>query len=138
MRLIRRVAHLLLAWIFIQGGLDALRKPEGRAEIAGQVLDKIREVAPVSLPDDIVLVRANAGVQATAGTGLAIGVFPRTSASVLVASLIPTTIGGHPFWTIEDPAQRRQQRTHFLKNLAMLGGLLLAAAEARTTNGITK
>ena len=47
----------------------------------------------------------------------------------LIASLIPTTVAGHPFWTIEDPAARAQQRIHFLKNSAMLGGLLLVVLD---------
>ncbi|BCB85977.1 hypothetical protein Psuf_032900 [Phytohabitans suffuscus] len=42
---------------------------------------------------------------------------------------MPTTLAGHAFWEHEDPAERRTQRLHFLKNMSMLGGLLLAAAD---------
>jgi uncharacterized membrane protein YphA (DoxX/SURF4 family) len=45
----------------------------------------------------------------------------------LATSLVPTTFGGHRFWEISDPAQRAQQQVHFLKNAAILGGLLIAA-----------
>jgi hypothetical protein len=38
---------------------------------------------------------------------------------------VPTSVAGHPFWEIEDPAQRAAQQIHFKKNAAMLGGLLL-------------
>ena len=80
----------------------------------------------VPLPeDDAVVVRANAAVQVAGGALLALGRMPRLSALALIASLIPTTVAGHPFWTIEDPAARAQQRIHFLKNSWMLGGLLL-------------
>lgn len=48
---------------------------------------------------------------------------------MLAASLVPTTLAGHPFWTIEDPAARKVQRTQFHKNLAMIGGLLFVAIE---------
>jgi uncharacterized membrane protein YphA (DoxX/SURF4 family) len=46
---------------------------------------------------------------------------------VLAASLVPTTLAGHAFWTVDDPEQRKQQLAHFAKNLAILGGLILAA-----------
>ena len=34
-----------------------------------------------------------------------------------------------PYWEVEDPAARRQQRIHFFKNLGLLGGALLVCAE---------
>ena len=45
----------------------------------------------------------------------------------LGVSSVPTTFAGHRFWEIQDPAQRAQQRTHFLKNTAILGGLVVVA-----------
>jgi putative oxidoreductase len=42
---------------------------------------------------------------------------------------VPTTLAGHPFWEKEDPADRRAHQIHFLKNIGMLGGLLLAAVD---------
>jgi len=44
---------------------------------------------------------------------------------VLAACLIPTTFVGHPYWKEENPAAKANQKIHFLKNLAMLGGLLV-------------
>ena len=37
---------------------------------------------------------------------------------------MPTTLAGHAFWTIHDPATRKQQLVQFIKNTAMIGGLL--------------
>jgi uncharacterized membrane protein YphA (DoxX/SURF4 family) len=45
---------------------------------------------------------------------------------VLIGSLIPTTLAGHRFWQETDEARRSQQRIHFLKNVGLLGGLILA------------
>jgi putative oxidoreductase len=42
-------------------------------------------------------------------------------------------LAGHRYWQIEDPQQRAQQRAHFLKNVTMLGGLLIAAADTGGT-----
>jgi uncharacterized membrane protein YphA (DoxX/SURF4 family) len=66
-------------------------------------------------------------VQVGGGALLAVGIFPRLAGLALAGSLVPTTFAGHPFWQIEDPTQRAQQRVHFLKNAAILGGLLIAA-----------
>ena len=66
-------------------------------------------------------------VQLGAGGMLAAGILPRLAALALAMSVVPTTVAGHRFWEIEDPVQRARQRTQFLKNTAILGGLLLAA-----------
>ena len=58
---------------------------------------------------------------------LASGHFPRLSATVLAATLVPTTAAGHRFWEEQDPQKKAMQRIHFFKNTSMLGGLLLAA-----------
>ncbi len=42
-------------------------------------------------------------------------------------SLVPTTLAGHRFWDESDASSRAAQRIHFLKNVSMLGGLLIAA-----------
>jgi hypothetical protein len=42
---------------------------------------------------------------------------------------VPTTLAGHRFWEHEDPKERFGQLSHFLKNLGLLGGLLIAAVD---------
>ncbi len=129
MSLFRRLAHLMAAWIFVYSGIDVVRHPEGRAKMSDPFMSKLRERVPVLPADDVMLVRANAATQVAAGVVLASGRLPRLSSFILAASLVPTTLAGHPFWTIDDPKQRGAQRTQFNKNLCMLGGLLLAATE---------
>jgi putative oxidoreductase len=92
----------------------------------------MRRVLPLPA-DDTLVVRANGAVQAGAGALLAVGILPRLSALALVGSLVPTTLGGHAFWTVEDPASRKQQQVQFIKNLAMLGGLVYAVSAGRET-----
>jgi hypothetical protein len=60
---------------------------------------------------------------------LAMGLLPRLSSLAIAATLVPTTIAGHRYWEAEDDSERAQQRIHFLKNLAIFGGLLIAAAD---------
>jgi putative oxidoreductase len=121
----------MLGWLFVSAGVDVFRNPGGRADAAGEVLAQVRRVMPALPGDDVTVVRANAVVQTVAGATLGLGKFPRVSALVLACSLVPTTVGGHAFWTVADPVRRGQQRVQFNKNLAMLGGLLLAATWPR-------
>jgi uncharacterized membrane protein YphA (DoxX/SURF4 family) len=119
----------MLASIFIAQGYDTLRRPERVAPHAEKVVGPLKQRVD-ALPDDTEqLVRINGGVQLVAGSLLAIGRFPRLSALALAATLVPTTLAGHPYWEAEDDQERAQQRIHFLKNLTMLGGLLIAAAD---------
>jgi uncharacterized membrane protein YphA (DoxX/SURF4 family) len=135
--LLRRVARPMLAALFIQGGINALRAPEAHVEAARPVLDavapavdKATEVAPVDhRPDDVLLVKIDAGVKIAAGTMLALGKWPRLAATALAATLVPTTLAGHRFWEETDPQRKQEQQIHFFKNVGLLGGLLIAAAD---------
>ena len=152
--LLRRVARPMLAAIFIQGGIAALKSPEGHAQAAKPVLDAVTPVlekatdaaaptidqaastAPVEVPratsewvDAETLVKIDGGVKVVAGTLLALGKFPRLASTALATSIIPTTLAGHRFWEHDDPKERFGQTSNFLKNLAMLGGLLIAAVD---------
>ena len=126
--LVRRVARALTGSTYAVLGLDALRSPGARVGMAGPTLAAVRRVAPLPGSDETV-VRGNAAVQAAAGALLAVGVLPRACALVLVGSLVPTTVAGHGFWTIDDPAARTTARVQFQKNLAMIGGLLFTALD---------
>jgi putative oxidoreductase len=125
----RALARILSGAVYISAGYEAARAPGGRVGKASDTLSKIRGVLPLPVDDELI-VRANGAAQLTAGTTLALGIKPRLSAAVLAASLLPTTIAGHAFWTIEDPLERRSQQLQFLKNMAMFGGLLFATIDS--------
>ena len=117
-------ARPLLAGMFIYGGLDAFKNPSGKTPRAEKVAPAIADVVGIDA-DTEQLVQLNGAVQVAAGTTLALGILPRVSALLLAVSLVPTTLAGHRFWEEEDAAARAQQRVQFLKNAAMMGGLLM-------------
>ncbi len=125
---LRPAARVLTGSTYALLGFDAWQAPGGRVDLAAPVLAAVRKAVPLPENDELV-VRGNAAVQVAAGTMLALGLAPRLSALALAGSLIPTTVAGHAFWTIEDPAARKMQRIQFHKNLAMIGGLLFAALD---------
>jgi uncharacterized membrane protein YphA (DoxX/SURF4 family) len=125
----RSAGRVLMASIFIASGIDVLAKPEGRAKAAKPVVDTIATVVPFVPTDPVTAVTINAMVHVGAGAMLAAGILPRVAALALATSLVPTTLAGHRFWEHDDPAMRGQQRVHFLKNTAILGGLLIVALD---------
>jgi uncharacterized membrane protein YphA (DoxX/SURF4 family) len=125
----RLVARPLLSSVFLTGGADTFSHPERRAEQARPVIEQMTSMVPALPRDPVLLVKANAATQVVAAAMMSVGILTRLSALVLAASLVPTTFGGHRFWEHEEPAARAQQRTHFLKNAAILGGLLLIALD---------
>jgi uncharacterized membrane protein YphA (DoxX/SURF4 family) len=128
--MIQRIARPMLAAMFVSGGYNSLMRPETVAPRAEPVVKPLAERVPGVPSDTETAVRVNGAVQVVAGTMLSLGFLPRTSAAALAATLVPTTAAGHRFWEAEDPAERAQQRIHFLKNLAMFGGLLITAFDS--------
>ena len=119
----------MVASIFVIQGYDTFRRPERVAPRAEPVVRPLAErfsAVPAKTED---AVRLNGAVQMAAGTLLALGRFPRLSALALAGTLVPTTLAGHRFWEAEEDTDRAQQRIHFLKNLSMLGGLLITASD---------
>ncbi len=129
MAVLRAIARPMLASIFVVQGYQTWRYPERVAARAEPVVRPVSDRVSV-LPDETEqVVRLHGAVQCVAGSMLAMGWFPRLSAAVLAGTLVPTTLAGHRYWEIEDKQERAQQRIHFLKNVTMLGGLLIAAAD---------
>jgi len=128
MPFVRAAARPLLASIFVAGGVDTLRNPAPRVQAADKfVTPMVQRSSRLSSTEQVV--KLDAAAKIVAGTLLALGRFPRLSATVLAASMVPTTLAGHAFWEESDPAKRAQQRIHFMKNASVLGGLILAAVD---------
>ena len=149
MKPVRSAARAMLASIFVISGARILVSPDSRVDAAKRVTDRMKpliERIDPRLPTDArTLVRLKAGADVAAGLLLATGRLTRPAAAVLAANLIPTTFAGHPFWTMPKP-ERSAHEINFLKNLGLLGGLLLAAADTegkpsvgyRTTHAIDR
>ena len=140
MKPVRSLARVMLSGIFVVSGARNLRNPERLVQAAepvtGKVAPLIQNVHPRIPTDTVSLIRANAATQLVGGLMFATGRFTRPAALVLAATLIPTTAAGHAFWNNDDPAARNNNQIHFLKNLGLLGGLLLAAADTEGKPGL--
>jgi uncharacterized membrane protein YphA (DoxX/SURF4 family) len=140
MKPVRTAARVMLSAIFVSAGVRVLIKPDSKVDAARRVTDRLaprlEKIDPRIPTDARTLVRVKAASDVAAGLALATGRFSRPAAVVLAAGLVPTTFAGHPFWAGETPQQRAEQQNHFLKNLGLLGGLLLAAADTEGQPGL--
>lgn len=130
--LVRRVARTAIASMFVASGLDVLRNPEPRVRKAKALL------VPLGVPEEYVspLTLVDAAGKVGAGVALATGRLPRVAALVLAASLVPTTLAGHRFWEHDDPKERANHRTHFLKNVALFGALVITSLDVEGRESI--
>ena len=130
----------MLSAIFVVSGARAVANPEPFVDRAKRVTDRVGPlltgIHPRIPTDPRTLVRVNGAVQLAGGLFLATGHCTRPAAAVLAGTLVQTTAAGHPFWTIEDPTQRANHQIHFIKNLGLLGGLLLAVADTEGRPGL--
>jgi uncharacterized membrane protein YphA (DoxX/SURF4 family) len=62
------------------------------------------------------------------GLSLLTGTRPKLGAALISSFLAGVSPAMHPFWKDADQAQRMESSVHFMKNLALAGGALLAAA----------
>jgi putative oxidoreductase len=129
----------MLASIFVISGIRILINPDAKVETAKRVTDKvgplIEKVDPRLPSDARSLVRMKAGVDVAAGLLLASGRLTRPAALALAVNLVPTTFAAHQFWSSTN-SERAGHQTQFLKNLGLLGGLLLAAADTQGKPGL--
>ncbi|WP_051366586.1 DoxX family membrane protein [Hamadaea tsunoensis] len=130
---VRSIARALLGGVFIASGAQALLRANRYAHraqpLADQVaplINRIDERLPTSAE---ALVRVNAAAQLGGGLLLATGTAPRPAAALLAGTLVPATIATHPFWRARTQAPRQVEMVHFAKNMAILGGLLLAIVD---------
>ncbi len=108
------VGRILVAAIFVLSGIGKMADFSGTTALMNSV----------GLPVAEMLLVVTILIEVGAGMMLAIGLQTRTAALMLLLFMIPVTIVFHNPWASADSAIIHQQMIHFLKNLAIMGGLL--------------
>jgi putative oxidoreductase len=101
--------------------LSGFMKIIGFGMMAGVLHSKGFPMAPVALVFTIL-------IEVGVGLLFMVGFKARTAAWILFLFLIPTTVLFHNFWAAAPGMEQQNQMGHFLKNLAIMGGLLSFAA----------
>jgi putative oxidoreductase len=109
--------RILLAAIFVISGFNKISGFDG---VAGYIASK-------GLPMPQVLAALTVALELGGGLLLVIGYKVRWVAILFFLWLIPTTFIFHKFWGI-DAAQVQNQMNNFMKNVSIMGGMLLLVA----------
>lgn len=136
--MVRALARPLLATWFIYGGVESMRAPERRAERAAPVVDPLLEQAGIDEVTTTDLVKLHGVATVAAATVLAVSRTPRTAGLALSGLAALTVAAGRPFWLLEDEEERRAERDQFLKNLSLLGGVMLAATAGHSARHVAR
>lgn len=110
--------RLLLAAIFVISGINKLSDFSGTAAF----------MSSAGLPAAEFLLVLTILIEVAGGLMIVLGWYSRQLALMLFLFMIPVTAVFHNPWAAGDPAQVQQQMIHFLKNLAIMGGLLHLSA----------
>lgn len=110
----------LLALIFILSGWHKISGFDGTAAY----------MAAHGLPMPQVLLVLTILIELGGGLMLLLGWHARIAAAVIFLFLIPTTVIFHAFWAVNpsDAMAMQNQMNNFLKNVAIMGGMLYVVA----------
>lgn len=114
------IGRVLLSLVFILSGISKIIDWPGTAAY----------MAAQGLPLVPLLLGLAAAIEILGGISLLLGWNARWGAWLLFLYLIPVTVVFHNFWALTG-AEQQTQLVNFLKNLSIMGGLLLVAAYDR-------
>jgi putative oxidoreductase len=111
------VGRILLGLIFVLSGFQKLMGFSGLAPT----------LAAKGLPMPEVLAVITVAIELGAGLLLVVGWKARWAAFLLFLFIIPVSLTFHNFWTMEGAAAA-MNKIQFLKNVSIMGGMLVLAA----------
>ena len=111
------VGRILLALIFLMSGINKVLNWEGTEGY----------MASVGMPMVTLFLIGAVVLEIGGSLSVIAGFKARWGALALIVFTIPTTFIFHAYWAV-DPAQMQIQQIMFMKNLAMVGGLLIIMA----------
>jgi uncharacterized membrane protein YphA (DoxX/SURF4 family) len=123
----------MLSAVFISRGVEALRSPKPAVDASRQTLEglsKLPDPVGTNVPSDPEMVaKVTAAVQIGGGLLLATGRLPRFASAALALSVVPSSLGGHAFWSEDDPQRKADERRAFVTDISLIGGLIIAAVD---------
>lgn len=127
----RGLARPLLASWFVYSGVRSALEPEERAATVDPIVQPVLREAGVDVSTADV-VRGHGIATAVAASVLALSRAPRTAGLALTGLSVLTVASNTPFWNLPEGPERDAARDQFLKDLSLVGGVLLAASAGHT------
>ena len=110
------IGRLLITLVFLASAATKIMYWNGSADLVA-----------TKLPMPSLMLGASAAVEILGSLCLLLGFQARIAAFIVFLYLLPTTFIFHDFWNMQD-GLRADNKMHFLKNLAVMGGLLMVSA----------
>ncbi len=79
------------------------------------------------VPSANIAVQASGAMMIVGGLSLLAGYKPKFGSAAIAAFLAGVTPSMHRFWSEQNPQERQAEMINFMKNVALLGGAMLAA-----------
>jgi putative oxidoreductase len=111
------VGRVIFSIFFLLSGIAKITRNKMMVEYA----------ASKKLPLPGIGVAFAAVIELAGGLSILTGFYSNIAAFILVIYLIPTSIIFHNFWVAVGP-EKQNQTVHFMKNLAIIGGLIILAS----------
>lgn len=77
------------------------------------------------VPSPTLAVAGSGALLAIGGISILLNVFPVVGLFALVLFLVPVTFMMHAYWKVQEPMARMGEMVNFMKNVALLGALLI-------------
>ncbi|MEI6560105.1 MAG: DoxX family protein [Rhodospirillaceae bacterium] len=110
----RSVGRVLIGQIFVISGVRKI--PAFSATAA--------RMAGYGLPVAEALLVPTIALEVGGGLMLAANIYPDWAAAALALFVVPTTLIFHNFWSVPNAAVAAREQIQFMKNVAIMGGLL--------------
>jgi uncharacterized membrane protein YphA (DoxX/SURF4 family) len=110
------IGRILLVLVFVGSGIGHLTQ-DG---MVGYAQFK-------KIPSPAVAVRLSGVLLLAGAAGVIFGVWGDLAALLSALLMLIMTITMHNFWTLEDPQAKQIDQIMFMKNLSIIGGLLIVA-----------
>ncbi len=121
------VGRIMLAAIFVLSGVMKLADFEGA----------LGHMQSQGIPYASALLAIAAIVEVAGGLAIITGFLTRLAAFTLFLYLIPVTLLFHNFWDLAGP-ERIAQSASFMKNVAIMGGLLVLMAHGAARHAVDR
>jgi len=114
MKTVFLLGRLIFGGFFLYNGVHHFQKKKAMAPY----------VAAKNVPMPELAVTASGALLLLGGASILLGVKPKIGTLAIMGFLAGVSPIMHDFWNSEDPEHRQNDMTNFMKNVAMLGGVM--------------
>ena len=112
------IGRIIFGWYFIMNAWNHFKNLDG---LTGYATSK-------RVPSPRAAVFVGGILLLLGGLGVFFGVTPEASLALLIIFLVPVSFYMHAYWKETDPNRRMLERVNFMKNMALVGALLMMYA----------